>query len=151
MKRVLGLLVLGLGAGAAGCGSELVEVSLVRGECEDQALLDVVSTVAELRRADGVGVERCINVGAGRIDELVDLAGLLAERVQFADLPAGGDWTLWVRGFAAADCDSSPILCGKVTRMTLPPPGSRVTLGVHCVPRLAAEKPERLKACLVKE
>lgn len=134
--------------GTPGCGHE-VHVTLRRGECDDEALTDILSVQAELHRSDGVGVQRCIST-KGVVTSLSGLEQLLADQVMFEDIPTGGNWTIWVQGFSADGCREITLLCGRVSGVSMPPSGDRVVIPIDCMSRLSTKKPEGLIACQAK-
>lgn len=132
----------------AGCGEE-VHVRLLRGECEDPSLSDIFSVKAKLRRADGVGVERCVTISTA-LTSLTEMEGLLAAHVVFDDIPTGGGWTLWVEGFSGASCSTGGLACGKSAGLTLPPASGQIDVFMDCAPLFSTGKFTKIKQCLAE-
>lgn len=132
---------------ASGCGDE-VHVRLQAGDCDAEALADIISVKAELRRADSMGSERCVETH-GVLSQLSDMEQLLAGKVVFADIPNGGGWTVRVEGYSGDKCGELALLCGRQSNVTLPPP-DEIVITVDCMPRLSTKKPTRLKECLTQ-
>ena len=142
------ILLLGLALHWWGC-SDVVHVQLIRGDCEDSWLADTFSANAKLRRADGVGVERCVDTHTAP-GSLLELERLLAERVVFDEIPTGGDWTIWVEGYSGSDCGGLGQLCGTTSNLQMPPADGRILVVVDCKSPVSGGKSQKIRECLTK-
>jgi hypothetical protein len=157
LRRTRSLLLLSFLIG--GC-TDLVHVKLVRKDCDDEDISQrpsssdggvvtpiLESVLVEIRRLDGVGVQRCLDLQRP-LKGLDDLQGLLGQHVIFDELPTGGSWTLWVQGYTSSACAGDVRLCGRITQLSLPPPDGTISIDVVCVSELSSvEKQKALKEC----
>jgi hypothetical protein len=139
--------------------TDTVHVKLERKDCDDSDFAPTADSGSsggivfasfrvELRRLDGVGVQRCLDIHRA-LSGLDDLQGVLAQLVAFDDLPTGGTWTMWVQGYPDPACTGVVSLCGLATLISLPPEGGTITIPVVCASPFSSdiEKLKALKEC----
>jgi hypothetical protein len=153
------VLALALAAALLAACTDTVHVKLERGKCDDSDFAPTgdsgssggivfESVLVELRRLDGVGVQRCLDIQRP-LSGLDELQGLLGQLLTFDDLPTGGTWTMWVQGYTDPACSGRVQLCGRTTQISLPPEGGTISIEVVCASPVSndLEKLKALKEC----
>ena len=126
------LLLCGLAVASIGCGED-VHVKVQMGECNVETVAATQSVDVVLRRDDGATwLPPCAPVAAP-LASIGDLTQLLSRSFTFREVPAGGRWTLAVKGFSDKRCEQA-VFCGRSDDLSLPPPGAEIVVQVNCPP-----------------
>jgi hypothetical protein len=150
------ILLLGI-ALCGGCSNNVVHVHLDPVDCDEQWITDVMSVYVELTRVDNTTSFHipCKNT-QGLVTSLSQLEQALAHYPPLDDVPASGQWNLWILG-KNVSCDDTQnpaltLLCGKEAFFDLPPVDNEISLPVVCESRLSSserlqEIKAKIKAC----
>lgn len=110
-----------------------MHILLYPGECESAGVESIRSFYVELRRDDGVSVQRCFTP-MGQLSSVAALEKALAENFVFDDLPAGGNWTFWIVG-SSDSCNSTNAtltMCGRPSTFALGENQETLNVVVDC-------------------
>lgn len=146
MTRLASIAALVGTLGCLGCANEvhirIVHSDDLQQEC-DLVIQNMQSFYVRMEREEGDDVRyypKCIEslapAGVAQPQNIAELEALLAKRLTpFEEIPGGGSWTVWIEGFITPECQkgSAPLMCGRESRLGMPPPGDSFTIHVSCV------------------
>ena len=135
--RTLAVATLVVMPAVSGACGETVSIDVRMGACSESAYAGLQSLDAVLKRDDGASwLPPCVPTSQ-QIVTTDDLSQALASSFTFRDVPAGGTWTLVVKGFSDTRC-LTPLFCGSTTGFSLPPAGP-VVVEINCPPQFPLE------------